>query len=1040
MKRKALLSVILSAAMILGSVSPAFAEGQMSSDEVSVSAEETVSESRDEFETEHAGQDDGFSVTEQDSVAEQETGEEGEAEKEFQSEVAGIGEENPDRNSKSAAEEDSAGESKTDSAEEEEEKPENLVGAEGARISVGENVTAGFDSQTGTVTFYSNGGTLSQNWKDELGISWWDVVRVITISDESDVMYLPPNSSSLFQNLTNLQSLNLSKANTSHVMDMSSMFGWCSSLQTLDVSGFNTSNVTDMSNMFKWCSSLQTLDVSGFNTSNVTNMSGMFLGCSSLRTLNISGFDTSNVTDMGSMFSGCSTLRTLDVSGFNTTNVTNLSGIFFDCSSLRTLDVSGFNTSNTMDMSGMFSGCDNLRTLDVSSFYGAINMEGMFFNCGNLQTLDVSGLDTANTTNMHCMFSRCSSLQTIDVSGFNTTNATNMSWMFEGCNNLQTLDVSGFDTSNVTDISCMFEGCNNLQALDVSGFDTSNVTNLGFMFYGCSSLHMLDVSGFDTSNATDLAAMFCGCSSLQTLDVSGFDTSNATNMSLMFEECSNLHNLDVSGFDTSNATDLYEMFSGCSSLQKLPVSNFDISYVNSMDRMFYGCNSIQRLDLSSFDMEWVNNAGDLLSMCGDSELLVLLTPINVHVTIDLPYTFVDASGTEYNSLPEGFSESIRLTKKGADIPVDLEILSISDDYYGKDGTQASFHIDVQGSGTVSYQWQFKLDGSNNWNTPSQASAKTADYSFKLRPSYDNMQVRCIVADEYGFEVTSETRNVNVFALTSQPTDAVVADGQTVSFDVAATGQGLTYQWYFKRPNASWRKVTAAGYNKSSLPITGGEKNNGTSYRCVITDSAGNSFTSSSAKITVVATLQVTNLSEDFYGKVGTNASFHIDAVGKGNLSYQWQYKLAGQSNWRTPPQESAKTPDYVFKLRTSYDNIEVRCIVTDEAGNSCTSEVRKANVFAVTKQPAHVFAELGDTVTFAVKGIGQDLTYQWYFRRLEGDWKKVTVAGGNTASLTITAQVKNNGSQYRCYVYDGLGNLIKSQAAMLIEMNEEYEG
>ena len=79
-------------------------------------------------------------------------------------------------------------------------------------------------------------------------------------------------------------------------------------------------------------------------------------------------------------------------------------------------------------------------------------------------------------------------------------------------------------------------------------------------------------------------------------------------------------------------------------------------------------------------------------------------------------------------------------------------------------------------------------------------------------------------------------------------------------------------------------------------------------------------------------------------------------------------------------------------------------------------------------------------MTFSVEGIGQNLTYQWYYRQLEGGWKKVTDAGADTASLTITAKVENNVAQYRCYVYDGVGNLIKSQAAMLIEENEEYEG
>ena len=832
MGRKALLSVILSAAMILGSASPAFAAGQLSSDEVTASTE-----SQDDVVIE----DDS---SEQEAVDIQAADEEV-VETESESEEDGIEEENTDEESKPEAD-------TTDSTEEEEEKPEALVGAEGERVSVGENVTAGFDSETGTVTFYSQGGTLSKSWISMLGINSTDILKV-TISNDSDVLYLPADSTGLFS-ISSLQSVNLSKA--------------------------DTSNVTNMYAMFVYCSSLQTLDLSGFDTSNVTNMSAMFHKCTSLQTLDVSGFDTSNVTDMS------------------------------------------------------------------------------------------------------MLFYECKSLQTLDVSGFDTTNVTSMLWMFFGCSSLQTLDVSGFDTTNVTTMKGMFQRCSSLQTLDLSGFDTSNVT--------------------------DMSLMFSGSSGLETLELSGFDTSNVTNMSSMFEDCASLLTLDLRGFNTSNVTNMYRIFANCSSLQKLDLSSFDLGNVNP-GYMLLNCNN----------------------------LLVLMTPVNVHGSERLPDTFVDASGTEYYSLPQGLSESIRITKKGAVI-----IFSISDDYYGKTGTMASFHVEAADTGNISYQWQYRTAGMTDWKTPGQASAQTANYTFKLKPSYDNIEVRCIVSNDSGDEVISETRKANVFAFTSQPADVTAAEGQDVNFEVSAIGRNVTYQWYYKRPNSTWKKTTKEGSKTAVLPITAGTVNNGTSYRCVITDEEGNQITSSAARLTLdnVIPLQVTGISENAYDVNGESVTFHIDAVGNGDLTYQWQYKLAGESTWRTPGQASAKTADYIFKLRPSYDNIEVRCIVKDAVGNSVTSDVRKANVFAVTQHPNTVYAELGDSVTFAVEGIGQNLTYQWYYRRLEGDWKKVTAAGGNTASLTIIAQVKNNYSQYRCYVYDGLGNLIKSRAAMLIEENEEYEG
>ena len=72
MKRKALLSIILSTAMILGSVSPAFAAGQMPSDEVTVSTEASAPESPDEVVIE----DDSTVNSEEESVDDRETIEE----------------------------------------------------------------------------------------------------------------------------------------------------------------------------------------------------------------------------------------------------------------------------------------------------------------------------------------------------------------------------------------------------------------------------------------------------------------------------------------------------------------------------------------------------------------------------------------------------------------------------------------------------------------------------------------------------------------------------------------------------------------------------------------------------------------------------------------------------------------------------------------------------------------------------------------------------------------------------------------------------
>ena len=448
----------------------------------------------------------------------------------------------------------------------------------------------------------------------------------------------------LFTEMKNMKSVDLSRVDVSHMMDMSymfygccltsldmsgfkkakpintsHMFGMCSNLESINLTPLDTSKVTDMSYMFSDCYNLKSLDVTKLDTSSVTNMSHMFYCCysSDLTSLDVSNFDTSKVTSMSWMFGSCRSLASLDVSKFDTTKVTDMSYMFYD-SNMTSLDLSNFDTSNVTSMRGMFCAC-NLTSLDLSSFSTSkvTDMSVMFGSCFNLASLNVSKFDTSHVTEMSDMFEYCSKLTSLDVTNFNTSNVTDMSGMFENCDSLTSLDVSNFDTSKVTNMSRMFN-CyygSSLTSLDLSKFDTSNVTDMHSMFYGCRSLASLDVSNFDTSNVTKMNGMFYDCCIPTSLDVSKFNTSNVTDMSDMFESCYNLTSLDLSNFDTSKVTDMDSMFSGCSSLTSLDVSNWSTSSVTDMEFMFFNCYSLTSLDLSNFDTSKVTDMSNMFEEC-----------------------------------------------------------------------------------------------------------------------------------------------------------------------------------------------------------------------------------------------------------------------------------------------------------------------------------------------------------------------------------------------------------------------------------------
>ncbi|HAV1280271.1 TPA: BspA family leucine-rich repeat surface protein, partial [Listeria monocytogenes] len=148
------------------------------------------------------------------------------------------------------------------------------------------------------------------------------------------------------------------------VTNMTSMFQNCTSLEKLDISNFDTSSVTVMNYMFQNCTSLEEQDVSNFDTSSVTDMQGMFRNCTSLKEQDVSNFDTSSVTNMSYMFDGCTSLEELDLSTFDTSSVPTTAYMFQNCTALKSLYLDNFTyTPRTTDM---FKGTTSLTYLFVS--------------------------------------------------------------------------------------------------------------------------------------------------------------------------------------------------------------------------------------------------------------------------------------------------------------------------------------------------------------------------------------------------------------------------------------------------------------------------------------------------------------------------------------------------------------------------------------------------------------------------------------------------------------------------------------------------
>ena len=184
----------------------------------------------------------------------------------------------------------------------------------------------------------------------------------------------------------------------------------------LSVEYLNVDKVTNYENMFQNCSNLTSLDTSNWDTSKATNMASMFYGCNNLTSLDTSNWNTSNVTSLYNTFGDCHKLTSLDTSNWDTRNVTIMSNIFSNCRALTSVDVSNWNTSKIKNTSTMFSDCQSLTSLDLSKWdtSSVTNMNSMFSACRSLTSLDLSNCDIRNVTSMSSMFYGCRALTSLD--------------------------------------------------------------------------------------------------------------------------------------------------------------------------------------------------------------------------------------------------------------------------------------------------------------------------------------------------------------------------------------------------------------------------------------------------------------------------------------------------------------------------------------------------------------------------------------------------------------------------------------------------
>jgi hypothetical protein len=325
-------------------------------------------------------------------------------------------------------------------------------------------------------------------------------------------------------------------------------------------------------------------------------------------------------------------------------------------------------------------------------------------------------------------------------------------------------------------------------------------------------------------------------------------------------------------------------------------------------------------------------------------------------------------------------------------------------------------------------------------------------------------VYSLVAVANGISSDPVTFFIGSLAITTQPQNKTVLQGQSASFTVGAAGEvPIAYQW---------RKegVDIAGATSSAYSIAVAQVSDGGGYSAVVTNVTG-AVTSSVATLVVIPTVPLpyalnnSNLlwgnmaSPVWYGQTiishdtvasaqtflmtnGQQVVLGTTVTGPGTLSF-WckvssqadadllsfsvngtnQLVLSGEVDWK---QHSFYLPAGQLSLNWSYTKDASGSAGQDAAWLDEVSFVVGGTAPFISTQPADQISFGGTPVTFTVAANGTpNFAYQWSFNQSP-------IAGATGSSFSITAPVSTQNGAYSVMITNAYGSIVSSNALLAV--------
>ena len=354
------------------------------------------------------------------------------------------------------------------------------------------------------------------------------------------------------------------------------------------------------------------------------------------------------------------------------------------------------------------------------------------------------------------------------------------------------------------------------------------------------------------------------------------------------------------------------------------------------------------------------------------------------------------------------------------------------------GDKAAFAVSASGC-NVKYQWYIRKKGAADWTLWKGHTAATA--AAISNDSLSGMQVRCRVTDDSGDVLYSQAAIVTLngkTVLIESPESVTVMSGEKVTFSVKASGAKLSYQWYVKKKGASawtlWK-----GHTSASTSAVANDSWNGMKVCCVVRDANGNSVSSAPATVTIGTTASsfaILSHPKSATAKVGNNVRFEVKAQGD-ELKYQWYFKKSGATSWSL--WKGHTTASTSAAVNATWNGMKLRCLVADKYGSKAYTKEAVVTLtdtpIIITSQPKSVSVKTNHLTSFSVSSKGEDLDYQWYYKKKGATawsvWRIYT-----TSTIEPPSNNSWDGMQVRCKITDVYDNALYSDIARVTMKNK----